>query len=1324
MNPAVVIAGGGGAGGGSGPGGGGADGGDQGAGTGKGSDDPNGGGKSGEDCGAGGNGGCTGCGAQIAKGDPVDVATGEVFTVPATDLHLPGYFNLEIIRSYSTRDRNRNTGFGWGWAHCLDWEMRREGDRLRIWSGSGTNEVLPVPEPGGITDAGPWIVLPIPDGYMVRTGNEFLHYFIQDPKDPDLYRLVAVAYRRRGTIRLFYNQGRLVLILDSVGREIHLVRDSKGQVTSLEVPAENAPTRTFARFRYDHEGDLVEAIDANGHSTSYQYDAAHRLVQYRYSTGLTFHFKYDQKGRCFETWGDYPGGQDPALAASLPVLLADNQTHAKGIYHCVMTFAEDGYTEVVDSVRLQRFFTNPKGLVEKGVDAMGSATERTFDDLGRVASITDRLGGTATFEYDTGGNVIKETDAEGHVYQFEFNLQSRLTKAVDPAGGTFTFNYNTQEELEYIQDPRGGTEYHHVDEHGLVVARHYPNGGRAEYRYDSHANCVWRKDPNGHEYRYLYDWWGNCIEKHAPNGRVTKVGYSNTGQVVYAQDSQGVEKRFEYDAMGNCTAIQGRDKLWTRLFYGGYGWLFCITDPDGTTRERRYNREGWLVELKNERGERHVVEHDPNGLPANETTYDGRHNRAGYDAMYRLLWLEKDDDRTEFERSPLGLVLTKVKLSGAEQRFRYNMRGELVAAQNGPIAFEWTRDPLGELTSEKLQIGDTEYDLAFEVDPDGKRTKLTTSTGLSFDYRRDADGNVSAIQSKGRQLIDMKRSFEGTSVHWQLPGGAAITDDVDLWGRVERRRLLTGEHPAKSQEPEWVGETNRGLFRVYQWDASHQRQQEYSANGATTYEYDTRQFLRKKHSSTTGTEEFRYDETGNPYDAGEVTAPRRTYGPGDLLEARGQVSYRYDEHHCLVEKRAVKSDGTTDVWHFEWDDWRMLSAVETPKNIRAEYQYDAFARRMQKKVYRIETEPALAGEHTLLWRTDYLWENASLLQELTYDAEGKLLRTRSYLHDPEHSYIPIAHQDDGGEWHYYFTDANGTPEEILDGRGQVLGRLQRKAYGRTEVVQGSKESTQIRFPGQYEDPETGLHYNRYRYYDPDTGRYLSPDPIGVEGGENLFAYGPNPVGYIDTMGWTHHVTIDEAKGTSKNDLVGSDGNSLKGKTLDSLMGDGVDPLLNNRASCHTERKGLHEVLANNSDDELENAQIKMTGKYPPCPNCHRAMHNFAKGGNNRKVTYSWVDHEGVKQTVTYGKDGPKASSTPEKGKKLKPDQDRAQQLLDHYKMQETGDDSKYSKEQLNAQKDAKDKWKYDKWRDGEKKDGTGDGAWDEYGRQRDKIDGK
>ncbi|NWE66738.1 RHS domain-containing protein, partial [Pseudomonas tolaasii] len=130
-------------------------------------------------------------------------------------------------------------------------------------------------------------------------------------------------------------------------------------------------------------------------------------------------------------------------------------------------------------------------------------------------------------------------------------------------------------------------------------------------------------------------------------------------------------------------------------------------------------------------------------------------------------------------------------------------------------------------------------------------------------------------------------------------------------------------------------------------------------------------------------------------------------------------------------------------------------------------------------------------------------------------------RHRSYIYEPD-SFRPLALLDGFGpkatQPFYYQLDHLGTPQELTAPNGEIVWSAHYKAYGKISRLDASKIDNPLRFQGQYFDPESGLHYNRHRYYNPDLGRYLTPDPVKLAGGINAYRYVPNPTGWVDPLG--------------------------------------------------------------------------------------------------------------------------------------------------------------------------------------------------------------
>jgi len=204
------------------------------------------------------------------------------------------------------------------------------------------------------------------------------------------------------------------------------------------------------------------------------------------------------------------------------------------------------------------------------------------------------------------------------------------------------------------------------------------------------------------------------------------------------------------------------------------------------------------------------------------------------------------------------------------------------------------------------------------------------------------------------------------------------------------------------------------------------------------------------------------------------------------------------------------------------------------------YVYDALGRRTRKTV-------AYKGKRPQTTR--FLWQGYRLLQEQRDNGTR-----RSWAYDPASPWTPLAaiEQADGGpqaDIYWLHADLNSAPLEVTDADGHLrwsgqydtFGRLKGQTIAGAALREGATYDQPLRYAGQYEDNESGLHYNLFRYYDPDSGRFTQQDPIGLAGGLNLYSYAPNPLGWIDPLGLSnkcmgvsssgHHVpSVRKSKG--------------------------------------------------------------------------------------------------------------------------------------------------------------------------------------------------
>ncbi len=250
------------------------------------------------------------------------------------------------------------------------------------------------------------------------------------------------------------------------------------------------------------------------------------------------------------------------------------------------------------------------------------------------------------------------------------------------------------------------------------------------------------------------------------------------------------------------------------------------------------------------------------------------------------------------------------------------------------------------------------------------------------------------------------------------------------------------------------------------------------------------------------TERYAYDEAGNQTQAswpsdhpGAEATGLRSY-VGTRITRAGNVRYEHDALGRITLRQKTRLSRKPDTWRYEWDAEDRLTSVITPDGTRWRYTYDPLGRRTSKL--------RMAGDgETVLERVDFTWDGTTLCEQsttsedlpnpvtITWDHQG--LRP---LAQTERITAADAPQDEiDSRFFAIVTDLVGTPNELIDEQGEIAWRTRSTLWGTTAWATDSTAYTPLRFPGQYYDPETGLHYNYFRHYDPETARYLTADPL-------------------------------------------------------------------------------------------------------------------------------------------------------------------------------------------------------------------------------------
>jgi RHS repeat-associated protein len=271
-------------------------------------------------------------------------------------------------------------------------------------------------------------------------------------------------------------------------------------------------------------------------------------------------------------------------------------------------------------------------------------------------------------------------------------------------------------------------------------------------------------------------------------------------------------------------------------------------------------------------------------------------------------------------------------------------------------------------------------------------------------------------------------------------------------------------------------------------------------HGNYAYNYDDLYRLTDDKRPATA-ESYAYDQVGNRLQSISGVTVNWTYNQNNELQNYDGVSFQYDANGNLTKKTG--DGGPTTEVSYEYDlENRLIRVEDGTGKVIAKYEYDPFGRRLWKEVdgtkqYFIYYDEGLAGE---------LDQNGSL--------------TKTYGYRPNSTWTTDSvFMREGESYYYYHNDHLGTPQKLTAQNGQVVWSAKYSAFGEAVVDPASTIANNLRFPGQYYDEETQLHYNYFRDYDPRTGRYITADPIGLQGGINVYAYvGNNPINWMDFYG--------------------------------------------------------------------------------------------------------------------------------------------------------------------------------------------------------------
>ena len=1193
-------------------------------------------GRSGSDgCGSSRSARCAphpGAGSTRTAGDPVDVITGRVFTIPKLDVAVHGPIPFIFRRQYSSHSIGRDIGLGAGWCHTLAWEVEETRRKLKLWGDDGRWQRFPRLDVGQSVIGRRGMRLRHERNGYVADHNDVWLRFERASADGKRWLLTSIGNRNRQRISLEYEREQLSGVVDAAGRRYEIGRTRCGRISSIRCETPNG-TITLVRYGYD-DGDLASVTSGDGFATLYQY-REHLLERQVDPDGFALHYVYDARGRCIETWGDQGGRPDPGLAPDAPELLADGRTVAKGVLHCKIDFHGDGYVEVADSKQVTRYSANDLGEVTKEVTD-GAVTEREFDDNGFERLVTDPSGFTTT--YEPRGRLLAMTDRLGARKFFRRNDDGRVVEQEDALGNVTQFAYDADGNMLRRENP-DGTVSSYTYRNGFLIEVSNQAGGKTTAEWDQMGNILSVTQPNGATWRASYDYLGRRTKIISSTGDESIHTYDLAGaQIATTHPDGGVTHR-RFNGSGRLIEEIGPDGGATRFDYGCYYKICRVTKANGLVIVLHYDRENKPRRILNQRNEAHELEVDARGYLVGERDYRGEETTYRYNAFGCMVRATNALGQvTDLSYDAEGRLIRKEYDEEVVHEFSYDALGNLASATAPAAKLVVETDEFGRRKREVVELCGEKYITDVAHDPFGNIVSLKTSLGHEWKREVDATGYATA-EHLDQAVVRYGRDPKGRIVRMTLPTGGAIDMSWDAQNRLVRQQVLHSQDGILVD----IG---------YEYTAGGSLLNKHDSElGGTTYTRDSIRQLTTVEGPDGIEERFSYDETGNLFGGGR-DAPERRYEGGDLLVRHGNTRLVYDPLGRLEAKYLRPDDGVDESWLYFWDPTGMLRRAECSDGRAVDFEYDALFRRVVKRVWKRQNNGIFAQVSEIR----YIWFEFTVIHELVVDASGTVERTYAYRSPDAY---PVAQRerrvgevaDQDGSWVFFLHDLGGYPSRLLKGDGSVVEELRHRSFGALE----GEGSTVLRFLGQSADDETGLFYNLYRYYDPSVGRYISPDPIGLAGGFNLYRYVDNqPDLLADPDGLGCLVTIRGQPGTPMEgrqvqsgsmhtgDLPpGADYQSPQTSTVqqavaDTVQGSTIYPpgtcaepsaldkfLQDAREQPGNEGKTDQELLEqidNEGIDIRHHDNASAPNTRAPCPNCKQILQNAGDiGPNDRRL---------------------------------------------------------------------------------------------------------
>ena len=1060
-------------------------------------------------------------------GHPVDVASGKMVT-DFVDAELPGPLPLKIERNYSSAFAGRNGLLGHGWSLSLDqaiWEERGQVVYLAEDGREIVFDTFDFPEhrlrPGDevwhpidrltlrCEGQGKWRVTSH-DG--VR--REFAPAAGRNDGRSQIQRMVSRCGFHEITFT-YDKRGRLESVRDSAGRRIRIEQDEYNRIVALKLPHPHEDGwYVHRRYKYDSEGDLVRVVDSTDNKWSFEY-VTHLMVRETDRTGFSFYFEYDGLGEdawCTRTWGD------------------------GGIYDHVIRYDKKGHvTFVTNSLgHTTQYHMNIAGLVLKVVDPLGAVTEYDYDPVS-LQQIAERGPGGHGFakSIDAKGNVTQIARADGTTSQLMYGPFDQLSALRNEIGATWAWEIDADGLVRRCTNPLRQENTYGYQE-GLLCRVSRMDGAVMTIKRGPHGLPVHVRMPGGAEFSYSYDQLGRMTSVRGPQGTYRTLQYDPEWRVVRETNCLGLTTEYRYDGEGNIIGQSDPRRQFT-FRYGGFHDLISREEA-GTRTSFAYDTEGNVTQIITPDGERILYEYDPLGRVVKEIDVLGGVTTYRRDAAGRVIERRAaNGDVTTYDYD-LSTRLTRMqRADGCFLELTHREDGVLLRAANETGAVEMERDVLGRVVAERTGTADIRVAWA----ANGQRGRTSSNLGLESSYDHDQMGGPSWMRPTAERwkahdrTISYQRDAMGAETTRWLPGGVTVRWERDVGGRPLRRVVQRGK----------PGVTSGAYVSDKRWSWRGE---------ALTSTEDADGTGQRFRDGGMGRIDAKADNDGD-YRVRTGWGSEWRRGLMGRVEEGPTARYEYD----VLGRRVAKIEADGGRWSYGWNSNGLLKTVTKPDGTCIEFEYDAMGRRVRKR--RFDGE-CICDEKTPSTETTFTWDGDFMVHESVngghpitwyWDLDSFTLAGR----ESEEGFITFC------------SDPLGAPVQAFDEQGELRWSTDRDLSDHVTSQDGDPTLCPWRGLGQYEDEETGLYYNRFRYYDPECGQYLSSDPLGFQSGTfHGYDYVDDPLTWADPLGliqgptqvpYDGHDLFDGPGGVRETAAAMSNAETTRGNIAVALLDDGT-----------------------------------------------------------------------------------------------------------------------------------------------------------------------